>query len=138
MRRMQDIILGAVVFGGIIIGVVLSYRLFRRGDTNGERIASRLPRDFKPEWSWRCGDTFVGYERSSDRLAIVDYPRASVVRPREVASIEPLDEGALGINHRWLIVSIPGAPAGLRVWFGLSAEKRDVALARLKEIIAGR
>jgi hypothetical protein len=135
---MRDVILGAVVFGGLVIGIVLSYRLFMRGDTNGERIASRLPKDFKPEWSWRCGDTFVGYERSSDRLAIVDYPHASVVRPRDVASIEPLDEGALGINHRWLVVNVSKAPAGLRVWFGLSAEKRDAALARLKEIIARR
>jgi len=133
---MQDILLGSIVFGGLVVGIVLSYRLFMRGDTNGERIASRLPKDFKPEWSWRCGDTFVGYERASDRLAIVDYPHASVVRPSDVASVEPLDEGALGIVHRWVVVNVPRAPAGLRVWFGLSADKRDAALARLKEIIA--
>jgi len=136
MRAMHDALLGMFVFGGLLIGIVLSYRLFMRGDTNGERIASRLPQDFKPEWSWRCGDTFVGYEPGTDRLAVVDYPRVSVLRPREVASVEPLDEGTLGINHRWLIVNVPAAPAGLRVWFGLSAEKRDAALARLKEIIA--
>ncbi len=135
---MQDIVLGSVVFGGLIVGIFLSYRLFMRGDTNRERVASRLPKDFTPEWSWRCGDTFVGYEPSSDRLAIVDYPHASVVRPREVASVEPLDEGALGINHRWVVVNVARAPAGLRVWFGLSTEKRDATLARLKELIARR
>jgi hypothetical protein len=135
---MHDVVLGAVVFGGLLIGIVLSYRLFMRGDTNRERVASRLPQDFKPDWSWRCGDTFVGYEPSSDRLAIVDYPRGTVVRPRDVTSVEPLDEGALGIVHRWFVVNEPRSPAGLRVWFGLSAEKRDATLARLREIIARR
>ena len=135
---MHDVVLGAVVFGGLLIGIVLSYRLFMRGDTNQERVNSRLPKDFKPEWSWRCGDTFVGYEPSSDRLAIVDYPHGAVVRPGDVTSVEPLDEGALGIVHRWLVVNVPKTPAGLRVWFGLSAEKRDAALVRLKDIIAHR
>jgi hypothetical protein len=134
---MSDTFLLVVVFGGVFVGVWFSYRLFMRGDTNEERVAAHLPADFKPEWSFRHGDTYVGYEPSSDRLAIVDYPHGAVVKPREVESVEPLDEGTLGIVHRWISVTVP-KNRRYRVWCGLSASRRDAVLARLKGIVAPR
>jgi hypothetical protein len=133
---MGDTLLLVVVFGAVVAVIWLSYRLFMRGDTNAERVASRLPPGFKPDWSWRCGDTYVGYEAANDRLAVVDYPQGAAVSPREVRSMEPNDESIMGIVHRWIIVSIAEPPKQLRVWFGLNASKRDATLARLKAILA--
>ena len=133
---MNDTVLGLILFGGLTVGIWLSYRLFMRGDTPQERIASRLPPGFKAEWSWRCGDTYVGYEPSSGRLAIVDYPHGTVVPAREVVSIEPVDEGTLGIVHRWVALTVPNSATRYRIWFGLSSSKRDSTLAHLKEIVA--
>ena len=135
---MSDTLLLVLIFGGFTVGIWFSYRLFMRGDTNAERVAKHLPPEFKPEWSFRHGDTYVGYERSSDRLAIVDYPYGAVVKPREIAAIEPLDEGVWGIVHRWVSVKIPNQPRQYRLWFGLSSARRDQTLAKLKEIIAGK
>ena len=132
---MSDTALLIVVFGSVILGVWLSYRLFMRGDTNEERVASHLPRDFKPEWSVRHGDTYVGYESASGRLALVDYPYAAVVKPHEVRAIEAEDENVLGIVHRWLVVIVPQKPLRFRVWFGLRAGERDAAIERLKGIV---
>ena len=131
---MSDTLLGLIVFGGFLVGIWASYRLFMRGDTAQERVDSRLPKDFKADWSWRCGDTYVGYEPSSGRLAIVDYPHGTVVNARDVVAVEPSDEGALGIVHRWVVVSVRGTTPRFRLWFKLSGAKRDATLARLKEI----
>jgi hypothetical protein len=131
---MSNTFLSLLIFGGFLVGIWASYRLFMRGDTNDERVASRLPKDFKADWSWRCGDTYVGYEPSSGRLAIVDYPHGTVVQARDVVAIEPSDEGALGIVHRWLVVSVPGTSTRFRLWFKLNGARRDATLARLKEI----
>ena len=120
----------------IQVGIWLSYRMFMRGDTNPERVASRLPQGFKPEWSWRRGDTYVGYEREGDRLAIVDYPHAAIVNPRDVRSFEPMDESIAWIVHRWVVVYVANPPGKLRVWFGLSAGERDAMLTRLKSLRA--
>jgi hypothetical protein len=135
---MSDTFLITTIFGGLTVGIWFSYRLFMRGDTNAERVAKHLPPEFKPEWSFRHGDTYVGYESASGRLAVVDYPYGTVVRPNEVTSIEPVDESTLGIVHRWLTFNIPSSPRRLRVWFGLSSSKRDATLARLRGIIAGK
>jgi hypothetical protein len=128
---MSDAFLLTVIFGATAVGIWLSYRAFMRGDTNAERVASRLPTDFRPEWSYRCGDTYVGYETANDRLAIVDYPRNAVVKPREIQSIESWDQSMMGIVHRWVVVKVPQSP-NLKIWFGLSASKRDDMLAKLK------
>ena len=135
---MGDTSLGVLLFGALIIGIWFSYRLFMRGDTAPERVASRMPKDFKADWSWRCGDTYVGYESSSGRLAIVDYPNGTVVRARDVVSIEPSDESVLGIVHRWLVFTVPESATRYRLWFGLSSSKRASTLARLREIVAAR
>jgi hypothetical protein len=131
---MNDLVMVGVIFVAVVIGIVMSYRLFMRGDTNGERVASRLPKAFKAEWSWRRGDTYVGYDGSSRKLAIVDYPHSVLVDPRDVRSIEPLDESVAWVMHRWLVVYVPSPPGKLRVWFGLSRGERDACLARLKAL----
>ena len=134
---MSDTFMISIIFVGVTVGIVFSYRLFMRGDTNAERVAKHLPPDFKPEWSWRHGDTYVGYEAASDRLAIVDYPRGAVVKVGEIESMESWDQSMMGIVHRWIVVSVPQSPK-LKIWFGLSASKRDDMLARLKGLRTAR
>jgi hypothetical protein len=134
---MSDAFLLTVVFGATAVGIWLSYRAFMRGDTNAERVSSRLPADFKPEWSYRCGDTYVGYDAANDRLAIVDYPRNAIVKAGEIESIESWDQSMLGIVHRWVVVNVPQTPK-LKIWFGLSASKRDDMLAKLKGLSTAR
>jgi hypothetical protein len=133
---MNSALLLVLVFGGFSVGIWFSYRLFMRGDTNAERVAKHLPPDFKPEWSWRYGDTYVGYEPKSDRLALVDYPYGTVVKPRDVESIESYDEGTLGIVHRWVAVNVPQPHKRYRLWCGMSTSRREAVLARLKGILA--
>lgn len=135
---MSDTLMISVIFIGVTVGIVFSYRLFMRGDTNAERVAKHLPPDFKPEWSWRRGDTYVGYEAASDRLAIVDYPHGAVVKARDVQSVEPFDESTMGVKHRWMSVKVPQTTKEFRVWFGLSSSKRDAAMQKLKGIVAGK
>jgi hypothetical protein len=131
---MSDLGLLVLLFGGVTAGIWLSYRLFMRGDTNAERIASRLPRGFEAEWSWRCGDTYVGYERAGDRLAFVDYPHAAVLKAADVRSMETYDEPIMGVVHRWLVVNVPQPPLRLRVWFRFSRTKRDEVLQHLRSL----
>jgi len=131
---MSEAIVLVVIFGVVTGGILLSHRLFMRGDTNGERVASRLPKGFMPEWSWRRGDTYVGYDRARNCLAIVDYPHFALVSPGEVKSIEPLDESIAWIVHRWLVVYVAAPPGKLRVWFGLSSGDRDATLKRLNSL----
>ena len=131
---MSDAVLLCVTFGLVIAGIWASYRLFMRGDTNPERVASRLPKGFKADWSWRRGDTYLGYDSAGNRLAIVDYPHAALVDPHEVRSIEPVDESVAWIVHRWLVLYVSSPPGRLRVWFGVSAADRAAALAKLNSL----
>jgi len=131
---MSDAALLVIVFGSVIVGIWLSYKLFMRGDTDKERVAKHLPKDFKPEWGVRHGDTYVGYEPKTDRLALVDYPHGTVVRPADVHSIEASDESILGIVHRWLVVTVPRKPGQFRVWFGLRAAERNAVMEKLKAL----
>ena len=131
---MNDMLLLVVTFGGVIAGIWLSYRLFMRGDTNAERVASRLPKGFKADWSWRRGDTYVGYDRGGNRLAIVDYPHAALIDPREVRSVEALDESVAWIVHRWLVLYVISPPGKLRIWFGLSSSDRDAVMTKLNSL----
>jgi len=131
---MSDMLLLVVTFGGVIAGIWLSYRLFMRGDTNAERVASRLPKGFKADWSWRRGDTYLGYDRGGNRLAIVDYPHAALIDPREVRSVEALDESVAWIVHRWLVLYVIAPPGKLRIWFGLSSSDRDAVMTKLNSL----
>lgn len=131
---MSDMLLLVVTFGSVIAGIWLSYRLFMRGDTNAERVASRLPQGFKADWSWRRGDTYLGYDRGGNRLAIVDYPHAALVDPREVRSVEALDESVAWIVHRWLVLYLIAPPGKLRIWFGLSSSDRDAVMTKLNSL----
>ena len=135
---MSDTLMISIIFVGVTIGIVFSYRLFMRGDTNAERVAKHLPPGFKPEWSWRHGDTYVGYEAASDRLAIVDYPHGTVVKPRDVESIEAYDDGELGIVHRWIAITVPPQHKRYRLWCGMSVSRREAVLTHLKGILAAR
>ena len=129
---MTDLLLVAFVFVAVIAGIVVSYGFFMRGDTDGERVASRLPKTLKPQWSWRRGDTYLGYDGKS--LAIVDYPNAIVLDPHDLKSVEPLDESVAGFVHRWVVFYFAKPPGKLRVWFGMSRAQRDATLAKVKSL----
>ena len=123
-----------LLFVALTFGIWLSFRLFMRGDTAREKVGALLPPDFKPDLSYRKGDTYVGYEKKSDRLVLVDWPHAKVLSPADVRSLEPVHESWLGIRHHWLAVNVPDAdfpryriwfqfrPANLRAWQGRLAE----------------
>ena len=131
---MSDIGVLVVVFGGVLAGLWISYRLFMRGDTDAEHVNSRLPKGFAPDWSWRRGDTYLGYDGKSRRLAIVDYPHSAIIDPREVKSIESMDEDVAWIVQRWLVFYVPVAPGKLRIWFGVSKVQREAMLQKLRTI----
>ena len=128
-------LVGLFIFVALTIGIWFSYRLFMRGDTYEEKVASLLPADFKPDVFHRKGDTYVGYEKASDRLVLVDWPHASVLSSKDVVSISPVHESTLGITHHWVAVGVPGpAFSPFRIWFQFRSEKRDEWLRQLAEI----
>ncbi len=134
---MKDLLVTIVLVGGMTVGIWFSYRLFMRGDTDVERVRGKLPADFKPEWSYRCGDTYVGYEAARDRVVVVDYPRSAVMTAADLKDLGTEDESVLGIVHRWIVVTAADATK-LRIWFRLSQGKRDAMLAKLKGLSAAR
>ena len=127
--------IGALVFVGFTVGIWISYRLFMRGNTAEEKVAALLPSDFKPDLFHRKGDTYVGYERGKDRLALVDWPHAKVLSAKEVVSLKPEHETMLGITHHWVAVNVPDPDfSRYRIWFQFRRAKRDLWLGRLAEI----
>ncbi len=127
--------LGLIVFGGMVAAIWFSYRLFMRGDTPKERVAALLPPGFKPDISYRKGDTYIGYEKDKDRLVLVDWPHGKVLSPTDVRALEPVHEKMLGVKHYWLAVDVhdPAFPR-YRIWFQFRRAPRDVWLSRLAEI----
>jgi len=127
--------LGLIVFGGFTIGIWFSYRLFMRGFTAEEKVASLLPDDFKPDFSYRKGDTYVGYEKATNRLVLIDWPHAKVLAPREVRSIEPVEESMLGLKHHWIAFDVPDSKfPQYKIWFQFRRGLRDSWRARLADI----
>ncbi|HEX3097041.1 MAG TPA: hypothetical protein VHQ02_04945 [Usitatibacter sp.] len=63
----MDKFIGVGIFVVFIAGLWFSYRLFMRGDTYAEKLASLLPKGFRPEFSYRTGDTYMGYEKATNR-----------------------------------------------------------------------
>jgi hypothetical protein len=97
-------LVGTGIFAVFIVGIWFSYRLFMRGDTYEEKVASLLPPNFKPDLFHRKGDTYVGYEKAGNRLVLVDWPHAGAV-------FSPY-----------------------RIWFQFRRDKRDARLGQLATI----
>jgi hypothetical protein len=130
-------LVGIGIFAAFIAGIWFSYRLFMRGDTYEEKVAALLPPGFKPDVHHRKGDTYVGYEKASDRLVLVDWPHASVLPSKDVVSIVPVHESTLGITHHWVAVAVPGGQfSPYRIWFQFRRDKRDEWLGQLSRICA--
>ena len=128
-------VIGALVFLGFAVGIWLSYRFFMRGDTDAEKVAALLPPGFKPDVFHRKGDTYAGYEKGTNRLALVDWPHAKVVSPKEVLSLGPEQESVLGIRHYWVAVNVEDPKfSRYRIWFQFRRAKRDSWLHQLAEI----
>ena len=124
------------VFVGFVVGIWFSYRLFMRGNTDREKVASLLPSDFKPDLFYRKGDTYVGYEKEKNRLVLVDWPHAKVLSPQDVQSLQPEQETMLGIiTHYWLAVNVPDPRFSKhRIWFQFRPAQRDKWHRQLAEI----
>jgi len=128
-------LLGILLFGGFTVGIWLSYRLFMRGYTAEEKVAALLPPDFKPDFSYRKGDTYVGYEKGTNRLVLVDWPHAKVLAPEDVQSLEPIQESSLGVKHHWLAVNVPDPSfRQYRIWFQFRPANRQAWHVRLAEL----
>ena len=80
-------VLVVFLFAALTFGIWLSFRLFMRGDTAKEKVAALLPPDFKPDLFYRKGDTYMGYEKKTNRLVLVDWPHAKVLAPEDVRSL---------------------------------------------------
>ena len=133
--RAVGTVIGILVFGGFTVGIWYSYRLFMRGDTAEEKVAALLPSDFKPDLFHRKGDTYVGYEKHTNRLVLVDWPHAKVLVPKEVLSLDPEHETLLGLKHHWVAVKVPDAEfSRYRIWFQFRRAQRDLWLGQLAEI----
>ena len=133
----MDTLIGIGIFAVFIVGIWFSYRLFMRGDTYEEKVASLLPKDFKPDVFHRKGDTYVGYEKGRNRLVLVDWPHAKVLSPGEVLALKPVHESTLGITHHWVAVDVPDAAfPSYRIWFQFRRAKRDEWLGELAKICA--
>jgi hypothetical protein len=131
----METVIGVLVFAVFIAGIWFSYRLFMRGEMPEEKVAALLPPGFKPDVFHRKGDTYVGFEKSANRLVVVDWPHAKVLSPSEVVSLQPVRESTLGITHYWVAVNVPDpAFPRYRIWFQFRREKRDSWLGQLAEI----
>jgi len=132
---MKDTLLIVGIFGGFIVAIWFSYRFFMRGFTDEEKVAGKIPEGFKPDWHYRLGDTYVGYEGATRRLVIVDWPRAKVLAPGEIRSLAAEDESVAGIKHRWVAIGVDDAKAPkLRIWFRFSTKARNEWLAKLEAL----
>jgi hypothetical protein len=129
---MGDTLLIVVVFGGMTISIWLSYKFFMRGSTDAEKVARLQPPGFKPDWEYRFGDTYAGYEGANDRLVLVDWPHAITIAPRAIKSVEKWDESIWGLKHRWVVIKVddPKVPQS-RLWFRFKRRARDEWYAKL-------
>ena len=54
------------------------------------------------------------------------------VAPRDVVSVEKMDESIWGLKHRWGVVGVPDAKVPrYRLWFRFNSRARDEWLAKL-------
>ncbi len=128
-------LVGIGIFVVFIVGIWYSYRLFVRGNMPEEEVAALLPPGFKPDLFHRKGDTYVGYEKQSNRLVLVDWPHANVLAPEEVRSLEPVHESILGLTHHWLAIDVPDPKfSRYRIWFQFRRANCDAWRSRLAEI----
>jgi len=130
-----DIVIEFGIFVVFIVGIWFSYRLFMRGNTYEERVASLLPPGFQPDEFHRLGDTYVGYEKRSNTLVLVDWPHGKVLAPADVQVLEPVQESTLGLTHHWVAVKVADASFPVyRIWFQFRRAKRDAWLRQLGQI----
>ena len=134
---MTDTLMIVGVFVAMVVSIWLSYKFFMRGNTDAEKVAALLPQGYKPDWHYRGGDTYVGFESASGRLALVDWPHARVVAPRDIVSVERVDQSIAGLKHRWVVLAVgdPKVPQ-YRLWFQFKAHARDEWLAKLQALKA--
>ena len=135
IRQVMDILVNVAIFAAFVVGIGIAFRLFMRGDTAAERVAALLPADFKPDLSYRKGDTYIGYERTGNRLVLVDWPHAKVLAPQDVRALDPVRESVLGITHHWLAVEVSDPKfSKYRIWFQFRPGRLREWQGRMAEI----
>ena len=132
---MGDVTLIISIFVVMVVSIWLSYLFFMRGNTDREKVAALLPQGFKPDWHYRGGDTYIGYESATSRVALVDWPHAKTVTTAEIRSVEAVDESIAGVKHRWITIGVddPKAPK-YRVWFRFNAHARNEWLKKVSAL----
>jgi hypothetical protein len=132
---MFDTVISVVLVIVMFLGIWWNYRLFMRGNWPEQKAKLLLPADFKPDLFYAKSDTYVGYEKGTNRLAVVDAQHAKVIQPKDVVSIEPEEDSIAGIRHQWLVVNVRDqAFPRYRIWFRFNRQERDSWLDRLKQI----
>jgi hypothetical protein len=134
---MRDALIATVLVGVLTISIWWNYRLFMRGNWPEQKAKSLLPKDFKPDFFYVRADTYIGYDKSSNKLALVEMQRLKIVQPKDIISVEPKEERILGVKHQWLIINVRDqAFPQYGIWFGFNRQQRDEWLRRVKELTA--
>ncbi len=132
---MSEILVSTILVIVLFLGIWWNYKLFMRGNSPEEKAKARLPADFKPDLFYAKSDTYVGYEKGTNRLAVVDAQHAKVIQPKDVVSVESEEDSIAGVRHQWLVVNVRDqAFPRYRIWFRFNRQERDGWLQRLKEI----
>lgn len=132
---MLNEILSAVLVVGLFAIIWWSYLLFMKGNHPEQKAQALLPANFTPDQYYLRADTYIGYEKAGNRLALVDARHVKVGPPADIVSVQAEEESIWGVRHQWLIVGVRNSPVThYRVWFRFDRRARDGWLQRLKEI----
>jgi len=137
---MLDTVIALVLVVVLFVGIWWNYLLFMKGNWPEQKAKSLLPAHFKPDLFYVKADTYIGYDKNTNKVAVVDGEHAKVLELKDVVSIEPEEESIWGLHHQWLVVNVRDrAFPRYRIWFRFDREKRDELRQRLIEICgAGR
>jgi hypothetical protein len=132
---MSDTVISVIIVVVLFGGIWWNYRLFMRGNWPEDKTKLLLPADFKPDFFHVKADTYIGYEKSTNKIAMVEGQHAKVIEPKDVVSVEPEEESIWGVRHQWLVVNVRDrAFPRYRIWFRFDRRKRDQWHQRLREI----
>ncbi|HVS26714.1 MAG TPA: hypothetical protein VHE58_05385 [Burkholderiales bacterium] len=132
---MSDTVISVIIVVVLFGGIWWNYRLFMRGNWPEQKTKAMLPQNFSPDFFHVKADTYVGYEKKTNKIAVVEGQHARMIEPKDVVSVEPEEESIWGIRHQWLVVSVRDrAFPRYRIWFRFDRGARDEWRQRLKEI----
>jgi hypothetical protein len=135
---MLNEILSVVLIIGLFAIIWWSYLMFMKGAHPEQRAQALLPADFKPDQFHVLADTYVGVEKTRNRIAFVDAKHVRVAAPGEIVSVEPEEESIWGVRHQWLVIGVRDSTVPqYRIWFRFDRGARDGWIQRLKDMCSG-